>query len=115
MCLAVCRKLALTGWVMLIDEDFEQARVLIALLVSIIFLALHLVVRPLRRAEDGVLMMLVELALVFIYTSIRLIKSCDESSELCAARLASALRRRESICCSSSWGSQCLSCWLPSG
>jgi hypothetical protein len=35
---------------MLITEDFEQARVLVALLVSIVYLSLHLAVKPhLRR------------------------------------------------------------------
>ena len=37
------------GWVLLISEDFEQARVLVALLVSITFFGLHLSIRPLRR------------------------------------------------------------------
>ena len=47
--LEMCRKLALTGWVLLIGEESEQARVLVALLVSIAFLALHLSIKPLRR------------------------------------------------------------------
>jgi hypothetical protein len=43
------RKLALTGWVLLINEDSEQARVLVALLVSISFAAIHLTIKPIRR------------------------------------------------------------------
>jgi|EP00966_Prymnesium_polylepis_P016638 hypothetical protein len=53
---------------MLIGEDFEQARVLVALLVSIAFLVVHLSVKPLRRSEDNALMTVVELALIVIYT-----------------------------------------------
>ena len=45
----MCRKLTLTGWVLLIGEDFEQARVLVALIVSIFFLTMHLSYKPLRR------------------------------------------------------------------
>eukprot|EP00966_Prymnesium_polylepis_P219214 5072226-Prymnesium_polylepis.2 len=52
----MCRKLVLTGashrrhprWVLLIDERAELARVLLALLVSITFLALELAIRPIR-------------------------------------------------------------------
>ena len=47
--LEMCRKLTLTGWVLLIGEESEQARVLVALLVSITFLATQLAVKPLRR------------------------------------------------------------------
>ena len=47
--LEMCRKLTLTGWLLLIREDFEQARVLAAILVSIGFLSLRLTIRPLRR------------------------------------------------------------------
>ena len=31
----MCRKLALTGWVLLIPEDFEQARVISAILITV--------------------------------------------------------------------------------
>ena len=69
---------------LLIEEDFEQARVLVALLVSIAFLALHLAVKPLRRPEDGVLMTFVELALIFTYTCVLLLKTCNISPVACA-------------------------------
>ena len=95
-------------------EDFEQARVLVALLVSIIFLSLHFAVRPLKQCvaqpftcispfqpifprvlstlnvlrinspEDGALMIMVELALILIYTCVLLIKTCSKSAELCS-------------------------------
>jgi len=47
--LEMCRKLVLTGWVLLIGEDAEQLRVLVALLASIFFLTLRLSFKPLRR------------------------------------------------------------------
>jgi hypothetical protein len=43
------RKLVLTGWVLLIGEQAEQRRVLIAILVSVVFLALRLTLQPLKR------------------------------------------------------------------
>jgi hypothetical protein len=100
----MCRKLTLVGWVLLISEDFEQARVLVALLVSILFLLLHLSIRPLRRcveerttdpqrlftdptrtptclrAEDGLLMTLIEVALILVYACVLVMKVCDQSS-----------------------------------
>jgi hypothetical protein len=45
----MCRKLALTGWVLTIKESSEQARVIVAMLTSISFLALHFTVRPHKR------------------------------------------------------------------
>ena len=45
----MCRKLALTGWVLLIPSEYEQARVLVAILVIFVFLALRFSVRPLKR------------------------------------------------------------------
>ena len=47
--LEMCRKLTLTGWVLLISEDAEQARVLLALLTTILFFGLRLTLRPLKR------------------------------------------------------------------
>eukprot|EP00966_Prymnesium_polylepis_P148230 3424137-Prymnesium_polylepis.1 len=46
--LEMCRKLILTGWVLLISEHAEQARVNVALLVSILFIVLRLSLKPLR-------------------------------------------------------------------
>ena len=76
----MCRTLTLTGWVLLVNEEFEQARVLAALLVSVTFLALHFSIKPLRRPEDGALMTMAELTLVLVYTCVLLIKTCDFSS-----------------------------------
>ena len=47
--LEMCRKLALTGWVMLLDEKAELARTVVALLVSVAVLALQLAIQPLKR------------------------------------------------------------------
>ena len=69
---------------LLIQEDFEQARVLVALFVSIAFLSLHLAVKPLKRAEDGTLTVLIELSLILIYTCVLLIKTCGLSSAVCS-------------------------------
>eukprot|EP00966_Prymnesium_polylepis_P045756 1059373-Prymnesium_polylepis.1 len=70
----LCRKLTLTGWVLLIGEETEQARVLVALLVSIAFLTLQLAVQPYRKKEDTFLMALVSLALILVYICVLLIK-----------------------------------------
>jgi hypothetical protein len=51
----------------LIAEDFEQARVIVALLVSVAFLSLHFAVRPVLRTENSGLMTLADLALILIY------------------------------------------------
>ena len=37
------------GWVLLIGEEHEQARVLLAILASVFFLALHFSFQPLKR------------------------------------------------------------------
>jgi hypothetical protein len=87
----MCRKLVLSGWVLLISEKAEQARVLVALFVSIAFLAMRFSLRPLKRcatlptqaqsssvalaplccplcrSEDAVLATLNDLVLVLLY------------------------------------------------
>ena len=45
----MCRKLTLVGWVLIIREESEQARILVALLVSIAFLTFRLSIKPTRR------------------------------------------------------------------
>jgi len=77
------RKLTLTGAVVLISEEFEQARVLVAILVSVMFLALRLTIKPFQRTEDAALMASIELALVLTYVCILLIKACEMSSAVC--------------------------------
>eukprot|EP00966_Prymnesium_polylepis_P108484 2511345-Prymnesium_polylepis.1 len=52
--LEMCRKLILVGWVLVIRDEAEQARVLVALFVSITFFGFRLTLRPLKRyAESG--------------------------------------------------------------
>jgi hypothetical protein len=47
--LEMCRKLVLTGWILLISEKFEQARVVVCLLVCIGFLTLRISMKPQKR------------------------------------------------------------------
>jgi hypothetical protein len=47
--LEMCRKLVLVGWLLLIAEEHELLRVLVALVVSFAYLTLHLAVKPLKR------------------------------------------------------------------
>ena len=49
--LELCRKLTLVGWVLLIGDEFEQARVLVALFLSIAFLTLHVSIKPFIRCH----------------------------------------------------------------
>ena len=44
----MCRKLVVTGWVLLVPEDKEQLRVLLAILVSVSFAFFRLTLRPLK-------------------------------------------------------------------
>eukprot|EP00966_Prymnesium_polylepis_P251311 5810296-Prymnesium_polylepis.2 len=50
--LEMCRKLTLTGWVLLIRGEAEQLRVLVALFVSITFFGLNLRFRPQQRYAE---------------------------------------------------------------
>jgi len=83
---------------LLVGEDFEQARVLIALLSSIVFFGLHIAVKPLKRADDGALMMFVELALIFVYMCVLLIKTCDMSSVGASANLVDRDAAARAVC-----------------
>jgi hypothetical protein len=47
--LEMCRKLVLTGWVLVIQGEAELARVIVALLISIAFLTARVSLKPLRR------------------------------------------------------------------
>ena len=47
--LEMCRKLVLTGGVLIIGEDAQLARVLIAVLLCVAFIALHFSIKPLKR------------------------------------------------------------------
>ena len=45
----MCRKLSLTGAVLLIEEEYEQGRIIVALLISITSMSLHFSIKPHRR------------------------------------------------------------------
>ncbi|KAL1525655.1 hypothetical protein AB1Y20_020505 [Prymnesium parvum] len=99
--LEMCRKLALTGWVLFVEEEHEQARVLVALIVSISFLALRMNVRPTLRPEHGLVMLTVDLTLICTYLCVLLIKQCDFSS-LSTLSFEEALKRE--ICSTYGFG-----------
>jgi len=80
----MCRKLILCGWVVLIPDDAQQARVLAALVVSISFLVLRLSLKPLKRPEDAALATMSEVALILVYLCALVIKACDLSADVCS-------------------------------
>uniref|UniRef100_A0A7S4F8J4 Uncharacterized protein n=1 Tax=Chrysotila carterae TaxID=13221 RepID=A0A7S4F8J4_CHRCT len=77
------RKLTLTGVPLLITDSQETARVILALLVSLVFLVVSLVAQPFKRNVDNWLYAAIQLALTLIYQAVLLIKVCEESSEVC--------------------------------
>ena len=81
--LEVLRKLTLTCFVLLIDERLEEARTLVALLVSILFLSLQMATQPFRRSEDNWLATMAYLSLVVVYLTVLLLKMCEQDAEVC--------------------------------
>ena len=81
--LEMCRKLTLTGWVLLIRGNAEQARVIVALFLSICFFGLNLCFRPQRRRDDASLTTMSHLALILLYTCVLTIKTCELSPNAC--------------------------------
>jgi len=81
--LEMCRKLTLTGWVLLIRGEAEQARVITALFVSIGFFGLNLRFRPLKDQDNESLTTLSHLALILVYTCVLVIKTCELSPDAC--------------------------------
>jgi hypothetical protein len=75
---------------------------LVALLVSIAFLSIHLTIKPCRRREDNVLMMMTELSLVLIYLCVLVIKTCDLSALRSTRRDADEIAR--AICSTYGFG-----------
>ena len=45
----MCRKLLLTGWLLLVDSTAEQTRVVVAILLTVFFLNIRLAVKPLAK------------------------------------------------------------------
>jgi hypothetical protein len=82
--LEMCRKLTLTGWLLLIDGKAELVRVLVAIVVSMAFFGIDLTVKPLRRPEDRALMSLSEMFLILIYACVLVIKTCSLSADICS-------------------------------
>ena len=68
------RKLTLTCFVLFFDSTHESARVLVALLLSLAFLAVQMAIQPLARPEDNSLIALVHMALVLIYLAVLVLK-----------------------------------------
>eukprot|EP00966_Prymnesium_polylepis_P111614 2581930-Prymnesium_polylepis.1 len=83
--LEMCRKLVLTGWILMIAEEHAQLRALVALATTVGFLTLRTVIKPYRRPEDHTLVTLMDFALVLVYVSVLLIKACESSVEVCKA------------------------------
>jgi len=81
----MCRKLTLVGFVLLIGEESDQARVLVALFVCTTFLALQMGVKPFKRDVDSTLMITIQLALILTYVCILVIKACHTSVDVCKA------------------------------
>jgi len=79
----MCRKLLLTGWLLLVDSTAEQTRVVVALLLSIFFLMLRLAVKPLANGNDEALSTTSEVSLILLYISVLIIKACTTSTEVC--------------------------------
>lgn len=71
------------GWILIIPDDSELARVLVALLLCVVFLALHHIFKPLRRTEDAAIMLVIELSLAVVYICVLTIKTCQESAAVC--------------------------------
>jgi len=81
----MCRKLTLTGWVLQIHGDAEQARVIVALFVSITFFGLNLRFQPLRAQDNSSLTTLSHLSLILLYMCVLVIKTCELSPEACGS------------------------------
>jgi len=77
------RKLCLTGVPLLIDTTAELARVVVALLVTLLALAVHASVQPFKRSIDNKLSACIQFGLTLIYLTVLLIKVCEESDETC--------------------------------
>lgn len=75
--LDLVRKLTLTGFVLINTQGSKQLRVIIALLVSMLFLTLQYVLSPYKRTLDGRLAMFAHIGLVLVYLATLTINSCS--------------------------------------
>ena len=78
------RKLTLTGFVLLINEEHDLARALVAVLISLIFFAGQWAMKPFKRSLNNWLAAAAHLCLTLIFLGVLLLKVCDASSEACA-------------------------------
>eukprot|EP00966_Prymnesium_polylepis_P050963 1179643-Prymnesium_polylepis.1 len=66
-------------------EGSGQARVIVALVVSIGFLAVRLSINPLRKVEDSALATMVDVVLITTYVCVLLLNACEVSAEACSS------------------------------
>ncbi|KAL1512389.1 hypothetical protein AB1Y20_005647 [Prymnesium parvum] len=83
--LEMARKIVLTGGVLLMPETMEQGRLLVCLLLSIFFLTVQMITKPLYRVEDEAVVTIVQVVLVLMYLSLMVLKSCTLDEEICAS------------------------------
>eukprot|EP00966_Prymnesium_polylepis_P263695 6091521-Prymnesium_polylepis.1 len=106
----MCRKLALTGWVLLIGEEAQQARVLLALLISVSCFGARLYLTPLRwangtkRKADDMLMTSIDIVLIISYLVVLVIKTCDQSLLGASLTLGPSEREQAARATCSSYG-----------
>ena len=51
-CTRIIHRIPLVGWVLLIGHETELARIIVALLVSVAFVAFHLGIKPFKRCGN---------------------------------------------------------------
>uniref|UniRef100_A0A7S0PW36 Uncharacterized protein n=1 Tax=Coccolithus braarudii TaxID=221442 RepID=A0A7S0PW36_9EUKA len=78
------RKLALTGFVLLIGETHDSGRALFAMLLSLLFFACIWAIQPYKRSTDNWLSVIIQLCLTLIYMCILLLKVCQTSASACS-------------------------------
>ena len=83
--LELLRKLALTGFVIFIDEKYGLGRSLAALLLSLVFSAAHDFIQPYRTYVDNLLAKISHYALVLVYLAVTMLRVCEESEAVCEA------------------------------
>jgi len=77
------RRLALTGFVLLVGEEHELLRALIALLVSFFWLVAQWALKPYKQLVDNHLAAVANIALTLIFLGVLLLKTCKVSPEVC--------------------------------
>ena len=74
----VLRKLFLMGYVLLLPEDHAMGRLLLAMMVTIVFLVVQLVAKPFRRQTDDILAALGQVVVLCCLVAAASIKVADE-------------------------------------